>query len=558
MTPEMNSRLIETTTITAITPIAIRAVFDWCHGFEVWSSYWRTLRSCSLRALCDLLLSVWCLLLKSLGLRSVAWMRRAWPVTADGSQAMVGHRAAPTCTAGAGTVARTGRNPTAPIVFCRQNAMNRYRQLLRRRDFALLWGGATVSALGDGMSFVALVWLLLERGGSSADVGWLAAVYTAPVVVGGLVAGVVLDRFDRRRVLAADNLVRGVAIATVPLAAAAGALTTAHLFVVAAIYGLLYMTSVAGIPSLIPGLVDEDDLTTANAMESISYGIAGLAGPALAGLVIVAIGAPAVLAVDAVSYAIFVACLLAMRPGTRAAPASPARPASPGWRRHPAGRALRPRRSGDRGDDADVHVPEPQRRHRARRHPALRARRPRWGCDDLRPAAERADRRRARRAPRVGAIDWRWPLGRSISAAALVSGLILSLLLLRPGFGAMVVILAASGLAESSLTPWAQTIRMRLIPPELRGRVFALLRTLMQATRPIGALFAGLLLVGTDLTPALAATALLVGVPGLVGLFVPALAPAATGDARPGTPERPAAGVGPTTLTTQRDRRPAD
>ena len=91
----------------------------------------------------------------------------------------------------------------------------------------------------------------------------------------------------------------------------------------------------------------------------------------------------------------------------------------------------------------------------------------------------------------IGAIRWRWPLGRSIAAGATVSGLILALLLIRPGLVPMAAILAASGLAESSLTPWAQTIRMRLIPAELRGRVFALLRTSMQSTRPLGAILAG-------------------------------------------------------------------
>ena len=131
--------------------------------------------------------------------------------------------------------------------------MNRYRHLFAKRDFALLWGGATVSALGDGMSFVALVWLIIERGGTPAEVGWLAAVYTAPVIVGGIAAGVILDRFDRRRVIAADNVIRGLAIASVPLAAAMGVLTTAHLFVVAAIYGLLFMTSIAGNPQPDPG-----------------------------------------------------------------------------------------------------------------------------------------------------------------------------------------------------------------------------------------------------------------------------------------------------------------
>jgi len=87
----------------------------------------------------------------------------------------------------------------------------------------------------------------------------------------------------------------------------------------------------------------------------------------------------------------------------------------------------------------------------------------------------------------------------------------------------MLAILVAWGISESSLTPWAQTIRMRLIPAALRGRVFALLRTLMQSTRPIGAIVGGFLLAGGDVTPALIALPLLVGVPGVIGLFLPAL-----------------------------------
>ena len=97
----------------------------------------------------------------------------------------------------------------------------------------------------------------------------------------------------------------------------------------------------------------------------------------------------------------------------------------------------------------------------------------------------------------------------------------------------LVVILAASGVTESSLTPWAQTIRMRLIPPPMRGRVFALLRTLMQSTRPIGSIIAGWLLAGGALGPALAAIALLVAVPGAIGLFIPALGRGPTAEPDP-------------------------
>jgi MFS family permease len=408
--------------------------------------------------------------------------------------------------------------------------MNRYVALLRRRDFGLLWTGATVSALGDGMSFVALVWLLIERGGTPEAVGWLAAVYTAPVVVGGIAAGVILDRFDRRRVLAADNLIRGAAIASVPLAAALGVLTTAQLFVVAGIYGLLYMTSIAGIPSMIPTLVEGDDLTTANAMESITYGIAGLVGPTIAGVVIAIFGAPVVLALDALTYAVFVVCLLAMRP--------PEPRATPG--------------PGDRAVAAAADRPSaaigiaPALRFVAS-SPAILAITimymslnlssgigavvfPIYARDVLEGgSATYGLLLSALTAGElgglllVGAIHWRWPLGRSIAVGALTSGLILSLLVLRPGLPLILVILVGSGLAESSLTPWAQTIRMRLIPPELRGRVFALLRTLMQSTRPIGAIAAGLLLGGGDLTPALVVAAALVALPGAIGLFLPAL-----------------------------------
>src|SRR3970282_2851120 len=93
-------------------------------------------------------------------------------------------------------------------------------------------------------------------------------------------------------------------------------------------------------------------------------------------------------------------------------------------------------------------------------------------------------------------------------------------------------ILALWGALCASLTPWPQTIRMRLIPPEMRGRVFALLRTSMQSTRPIGAVVAGILLARGDLTIAIVAVALLFGVPGVIGLWVAAVRPGAAPEAR--------------------------
>ena len=191
--------------------------------------------------------------------------------------------------------------------------MRAYARLLRNRRFALLWSGATLSLFGDGLTWVSLVWLAYELGGSTVEVSILAACYTAPVIIGGLAAGILLDRFDRRRLLMVDNAIRGLAMASVPVAAAAGVLGVGQLYAVAAVYGLLYMVSLAGFPSMLPDVVDDEDLPTANAMESISFAIGGVAGPAVAGVLIGVIGAANILAIDALTYGGFVACLALLR-----------------------------------------------------------------------------------------------------------------------------------------------------------------------------------------------------------------------------------------------------
>jgi predicted MFS family arabinose efflux permease len=416
--------------------------------------------------------------------------------------------------------------------------MRRYIQLLRQRDFALLWGGATISAVGDGMSFVALLWLLIERGGTPADVGWLAAIYTAPVIIGGFATGVILDMFDPRRILAADNALRGLAMASVPIASALGVLTTAHVFVVAGVHGHLFMTSAAGIPSLITRLIRRDDLTTANAMESLSFSLSGLIGPGVAGLLIAIVGAPFVIAIDALTYFVFVGCLLAMREG---------------------GRGGDPVEPGAADDEAPASAPAASRGL----GPAIRfifsapaivaitlfymsvnvaggigtVVIPLYVRDVLHAGSETFGLLLSVLTAGdlvgllvVGAVNWRWPLGRSIAWALFTSGLVLLLWLLQPPVIALGAILFVWGSLSSSLTPWAQTIRMRLIPPEMRGRVFALLRTSMQSTRPIGAVVAGLLLSRGDISIAIVAMALLFAIPGFIGIWLPALGRGPTAD----------------------------
>src|SRR5260370_24980959 len=100
------------------------------------------------------------------------------------------------------------------------------------------------------MSRVALTWFVYQSTGSATAVGLLLLCYTGPVLVGGLAAGPLLDRFDRRHVMVVDNLARGAAMALVPLLYALGRLTLAAVYAVSAVYGLLMLVSLAAGPSL--------------------------------------------------------------------------------------------------------------------------------------------------------------------------------------------------------------------------------------------------------------------------------------------------------------------
>jgi MFS family permease len=73
------------------------------------------------------------------------------------------------------------------------------------------------------------------------------------------------------------------------------------------------------------------------------------------------------------------------------------------------------------------------------------------------------------------------------------------------------------GFFSAPLTIWAQTLRMHIIPPEMRGRTFALLRTMMQSTGPAGSLVAGFILPITGLLACVSVSSLLAGAPGAIG-----------------------------------------
>src|SRR5260221_8926222 len=90
------------------------------------------------------------------------------------------------------------------------DALSSYVSILRNnRDFRLLYIGQTISQLGDWFNAVAVYALLLDLTGSATAVAWMMIVQFLPIALVGPVAGVVVDRVDRRRLMIAADLARG-------------------------------------------------------------------------------------------------------------------------------------------------------------------------------------------------------------------------------------------------------------------------------------------------------------------------------------------------------------
>jgi predicted MFS family arabinose efflux permease len=357
--------------------------------------------------------------------------------------------------------------------------------------FRRAWAGFTVSAAGDSASWIALVALCL--GPADASLPILAAVYTAPVAIGGLAAGWLLDRFDRRLLIIVDSLVRSAVFASIPIAMAFGPPAALHLYAVAAVYGLLKMVSLAGFPALIPSLVPGGKLEQANALEGMSFGLASLSGAALAGVAVATVGAAPVVAVDAASYLALAIALLSIRGHGRPAQAIH----RPGAER---------RRRGGFGSIMRLAVTHPVLRTTTIMfalfnigegcllvflpHRAVDLGLGSGGYGYL-VAAMTGGQLLA--GVVLARRNWPWPLRISIVIAQLAAATTVTVLI-APSTVSTLVVLALLGLLTAPMTAWAQTLRMRVVPPDGHGRLFALLRTAMQATPPLGAGLGALLL----------------------------------------------------------------
>jgi MFS family permease len=203
----------------------------------------------------------------------------------------------------------------------RPGGLSRVRLLapFRHRDFRLLWGGMCVSLLGDGVFLVAIAWQTYELSNAPTALSLVGIAMTVPTIAFLLIGGVVSDRIDRRKVMLAADLGRGVLVGVLAFLSLTGALELWHMVALVAGYGAAAAFFGPAFDAITPEVLPAEELAQANALDQLVRPAAlRLAGPAVGGLLIEAVGVGAAFALDAASFAVSAAAVLAMRRRPRA------------------------------------------------------------------------------------------------------------------------------------------------------------------------------------------------------------------------------------------------
>lgn len=188
---------------------------------------------------------------------------------------------------------------------------------LSGRAFRLLWLSQTVSFAGDAVVQVALVFAILRSGGTASDIGFVIAIQAAIRVAFLLVGGVWADRLPRHLVMLSSDAARMAVQAALATLLMVGLARVWELGLGGALYGAAQSFFGPASTGLLPQLVPTEQLQRANALMGFSRGLVSIAGPALAGLLIAAFGPGVVFAADATTFAVSAVSLALLRPPPR-------------------------------------------------------------------------------------------------------------------------------------------------------------------------------------------------------------------------------------------------
>jgi MFS family permease len=161
-----------------------------------------------------------------------------------------------------------------------------FRDVLRLRDFRLLWIGEAISVLGDQFYLIALPWLALQLTGDPFAVGTVLAVAGVPRAGFMLIGGALSDRFSPRTVMLVSNIIRGLLVGVLTVFIFTELIQMWMLYIFALAFGLADAFFFPASGSIVPQIVDTDHLQSGNALIQGTIQVSVFAGPALAGILI--------------------------------------------------------------------------------------------------------------------------------------------------------------------------------------------------------------------------------------------------------------------------------
>jgi MFS transporter, DHA3 family, macrolide efflux protein len=189
------------------------------------------------------------------------------------------------------------------------SAKPNYRRLFRNRNFMALWVGQLISFVGDYFEWLAIPILVQTLTGSTLMVGLALISNSIPVLLLGPIAGVFVDRWDRKKTMIAADVLRALLILVCLTVQSADQVWVYFVvgFGMSTISRFFFPALNASLPLIVP---DKEDLIVANGMMQIVQTVGLLAGPAMAGFVIGYWGASAAFIIDSLTFALSAIAIL--------------------------------------------------------------------------------------------------------------------------------------------------------------------------------------------------------------------------------------------------------
>ena len=183
---------------------------------------------------------------------------------------------------------------------------------LRQRPFALLWSGQTISRFGDSLYRIALVWWVLEKTGSAAQMGLVTFFSLTPTILFLLIGGVAVDRFPRRLIMLLSDIFSGLVVAAVAVLAYAQYLEVWHIYLASLLFGFVEAFFFPAYAAIVPEITPAAALPSANSLTDLSRQLMGIAGPAIGATIVALGGTPLAFTIDALSFVASAVCLALM------------------------------------------------------------------------------------------------------------------------------------------------------------------------------------------------------------------------------------------------------